>query len=385
MGCLLNSLAFFTMVPFLTLYLSDTTSLSGAMIGALVGSIALIQAVGSLAGGSFTDRYRPTMLLRCGVLIYTVACAALTTARSLPLLVALIALMGISEAIMNPSMKKLLSLASTAMGDGAFRARYAAFSLGAVLGPLLGGLLYQGSRRGLFVASAVLFAGYLLLLQAGKRLLEPLEGAGAGGKQKGSWRHAVRDRTLLRLTAGALVLTFVFAQFESMIPLYLKAERGSDAVGLFSMLFSVHAVLGILLQVPAVRLSKRLHTGRIAAIGSFGFATAFLCFPMMRASCVWLVAAVVAWTVGEALLMPLPDVTVHELAPDEHKGAYFGLAELRYLGFFAGPAVGGALLDGSSSAYFLSMGVASLGILGLLAKPFTTRQEDQGRATPSTK
>ncbi|QKG23044.1 hypothetical protein [Actinomadura verrucosospora] len=57
------------------------------------------------------------------------------------------------------------------------------------------------------------------------------------------------------------------------------------------------------------------------------------------------------WTVGEGILLPMPDMAVHEMASDERKGAYFGLSEVRQPGFFLGPLAGGFLLDaGTASA-----------------------------------
>jgi predicted MFS family arabinose efflux permease len=60
-GSLLNSVAFFATLPFLTLYLSDISTLSAAVIGGVVGAVALIAAFGGFLGGVLFSRFRSTV------------------------------------------------------------------------------------------------------------------------------------------------------------------------------------------------------------------------------------------------------------------------------------------------------------------------------------
>ncbi|MEU9910656.1 hypothetical protein [Streptomyces sp. NPDC051001] len=53
------------------------------------------------------------------------------------------------------------------------------------------------------------------------------------------------------------------------------------------------------------------------------------------------------------------DLVTHRLAPDAEKWALFGALELRCLGFFAGPILGGALLDSGTWHYFGVMAALS--------------------------
>ena len=59
-GKFLSSVAYFAALPFLTLYLSTVDGLSKPLAGALVGTVALVSAVGGLAAGT-----SPTALARC--------------------------------------------------------------------------------------------------------------------------------------------------------------------------------------------------------------------------------------------------------------------------------------------------------------------------------
>ncbi|KAB8163782.1 MFS transporter [Streptomyces sp. 3MP-14] len=377
-GSLLNGLAFFATLPFLALYLSDISTLSEAGIGLVVGSVALISAVGGAVGGLLTDRLGGTRLIQAGLLVNVVAYAALGLARELTLIVALVCLLGVGRLLTEPAMKKALSLAATGSGDAGsgeagsgeavFRIRYVTLCVAATVGPLGGAALYAVANWMIFLTPAVIFTGYLALVTARASLLRGLDrrpdddSAGVGG----SWRLAVRDRLLLRVVAAGLVLFLVFSQFESILPLYIKSVRGESALTYFSLLLVLNAALAIAMQWPATRLARRLSQPRLALLGALAFVAAALLFRGLEVHPLLLFAGVVFWTMGEAVLFPMPDTVIHTITPDARKGAYFGFAELRYLGFFLGPVAGGALLGVSASLYFGLMAVTILGTWLLL-------------------
>ncbi|SCK10847.1 MFS transporter [Streptomyces sp. WMMB 322] len=366
LGSLLNGLAFFATLPFMTLYLSDISRLSEAEIGLIVGSVALISAFGGTVGGVLADKFGGVRLIQGGLLLNVASYTALAVTRDLGLIVLLVCLLGVGRLLTEPAMKKLLSLGATGSGQMVFRIRYVTLCLGATVGPLGGAVLYGIAAWMIFVAPAVIFCVYSVLVLLNAGTLRELEvPAGQEEKQDG-WRTALRDSLLLKVVAAGFVLFLVFSQFESILPLYIKEVRGSSAVGYFSVLLAVNAALGIAMQWPAERLSRRLSQQHLALLGCAAFAVAAILFRGLETNVLLLYLGVVFWTVGEAVLFPMPDTVIHTITPDSRKGAYFGLAETRYLGFFIGPAVGGALLAVSSSLYFGLMAVTIFGTWLLL-------------------
>jgi MFS family permease len=342
-GSLLNAVAFFGTLPFLTLYLADISDLSPGAIGTAVGGVALIAAFGGFAGGVLTDRLGAVTLIRAGIALYVLVYVGLSRTQRVPAVVGLVLLLGVGRLLVEPSMKKLLSLAAAGTGSAVFRIRYVTLCLGAVVGPLAGAGLYAVSPAYAFLLPAVIFTVYFGLVSASAGRLRAVDARdGAGGPPH--WGLALADRTLLVIIAGGLMVFFVFAQFESIVPLYIGTVRGEQAIGWFAGLLATNAALGIAMQYPVERLSRRVRTGPMALVGCLGFATALPLFGLLPVSPAFAFAGVVAWTVGEAVLVPLPDVLIHDHTPADRRGAYFGLAELRYLGFFLGPAVGGTLL-----------------------------------------
>jgi MFS family permease len=166
----------------------------------------------------------------------------------------------------------------------------------------------------------------------------------------------LRDRRLIAAVGAGIVIFVVFSQLESMIPLYMKGHYGSHAQSYFAVLFITNAVLALAFQVPIDRVSAKLSKTALTALGCAAFALSFVCFWAGSASILLLFVGITVWTVGEGILLPMPDMAVHEMSGDDQKGVYFGFSDIRQSGFFLGPLIGGFLLGTSVVAYFVVMG-----------------------------
>lgn len=347
-GALLNSMAFFAVLPFASLYLADRTELSTPLIGAVVGGIALIAAVGGLFGGALVDRSRALRLMSLGLAANVIIYCMLALVRTPVMIIVLLLMLGAARTLVEPGTKKLLSLADT--GDGRiFRVRYITLCLGAIIGPAVGAVLYNMSALAFFLVPAALFALYLLLALTRARSLNALEGPKTPNPRSS---HAVgtalRDRSLLLAVGAGAVIFLVFSQVESIIPLYMRVQYAERTEYLFALLLICNAVLALAMQPAIMWLSEKLPRRPLILLGCVSFALAFAFFWLSPVHLALLYVGIVFWTLGEAILLPMPDIAVHELAVDEHKGTYFGLSELRHLGFFVGPVAGGWLLDAMS-------------------------------------
>jgi MFS family permease len=374
-GALLNSVAFFAAMPFAPLYLSEHTGLGKPAVGAVVGAVALTAAFGGLAGGVLVDRLGAVPLMRVGLVLHVAVYGLLAAVSDPAAIVLLFLALGAARLMVEPGAKKLLSHAADAEGR-IFRIRYMTLCAGAIVGPAIGGALYHAGAVAFFAVPAAFYAAYLLLVLLRNRELAALRPpAGHGGPSAPSapsareaLRATLRDRRLLAVVAGGVLVFFVFSQLESMIPLYMKGRYGDRAEGYFAALFITNAVLALLFQLPIDRVSGRLGRATMVWAGAAGFTLAFGCFWASPAGLAWLYAGIVFWTAGEGILLPMPDMAVHEMASDELKGAYFGLSEVRQLGFFLGPLAGGFLLDAGTAPYFAVMGTSIFLCVPLLAR-----------------
>lgn len=355
-GALLNSIAFFAAMPFASLYLSDHTHLSKPAIGAVVGAVCLIAACGGFLGGAMVDRLGATRLMRIGLLLDVIVYGLLATIRSPGAIVPLILMLGPVRLMVDPAEKKLLSQAMAGQAR-AFRVRYMTLCVGAIAGPAIGGVLYHLSPSAFFAVPAFFYGANMVLVTARRRRLAELEtrpGDGAGAR--GSLTTALRDRRLIAVVGAGIVIFVVFSQLESMIPLYMKSHYGSHAQSYFAVLFITNAVLALAFQVPIDRVSAKLSRTALTVLGCAAFALSYVCFWASSASILLLFAGITVWTLGEGILLPMPDMAVHEMSGDDQKGLYFGFSDVRQAGFFFGPLIGGFLLGTNVAAYFVVMG-----------------------------
>jgi MFS family permease len=355
-GALLNSIAFFAAMPFASLYLSDHTHLSKPAIGAVVGTICLIAACGGFAGGAVVDRIGATRLMQIGLLLDVIVYGLLATVRSPGAIVPLILMLGPARLMVDPAGKKLLSQAMAGQAR-AFRLRYMTLCVGAIAGPAIGGVLYNVSPSAFFAVPAFFYGSYMMLVTARRRRLAALETRAADSAgAAGSLTAALRDRRLIAVIGAGIVIFVVFSQLESMIPLYMKSLYGNHAQSYYAVLFITNAVLALAFQVPIDRVSAKLSRNTLIALGCAAFALSYVCFWASSASKLLLFLGITVWTVGEGILLPMPDMAVHEMAADHQKGVYFGFSDVRQLGFFCGPLIGGFLLGTNVAAYFVVMG-----------------------------
>ncbi len=341
-GSLLNAIAFFAAMPFGALYLDEHTGLGTGAIGAVIGSVALIGAFGGVLGGVLVDRIGAVRAMQAGLTVAVGTYLAFTVVRSQAGIIALFLGLGVARLLTEPASKHLMSSADD--GEGRiFRVRYMALCAGAIVGPLLGGVLYSLSVVAFFGVPALFYGLFLLLVTRWRAVLAALASPAAGGGWTGVG-VAVRDRALWAPILGGTVVFFVFSQLESMVPLLIRGETGVDAARLFAGLLIANAVLALALQPVVDAVSRTWDHPTLLTVGALGFATAIASFALVGDSLAWLFVGIVCWTVGEAVLLPMPDMAIHQLAPAHAKGAYFGLSELRYAGFFLGPLTGGLLL-----------------------------------------
>jgi MFS family permease len=336
----------------------------------VVGAVALVAAFGGLVGGMIVDRLGAVPLLRAGLLCYVAVYGLLASVRDAAAIVALFLLLGGARLMVEPGAKKLLSHAADDEGR-MFRVRYMTLCAGAIGGPAIGGALYHAGPVAFFAVPAFFYASYLLLVLVRNRdlvALQPPRAGAAESSARESVAATLRDRRLLAVVTGGIVVFFVFSQRESMIPLFMKGQYGDRTEGYFAVLFITNAVLALAFQLPIDRVSGRLGRTTMIVLGAANFTIAFACFWASPSGLAWMYVGITFWTIGEGILLPMPDMAVHEMASDEHKGAYFGLSEVRQLGFFLGPFAGGFLLDAGTTPYFLVMGMFIFACVPLLMR-----------------
>lgn len=360
----LSSIALFAVFPYLALYLKTQFGLGDGDAGLAVGSIALISSCGAWFGGSIVDRLGWLAVLRGACLLWIAALTLLFQATRLPVVLGLFGLIGVCRLLMEPALKTALVLHDNGSGR-LFKLRYMTLVAGAVAGPLLSTALEPLGPRAAFGVAGVFFVLYFaltLLLRAG----EPAPRAAAQPRARVDWG------AVALLVALGFLFFIAFSQYESTLSLRL-AGTFAGGTDLYRQALLLNAALGIPLMLASDKLLGRLALRTQVAIGVLALAVALaLLFGAHDAALVYLGATL--FTLGEVILFPLPDIAAAKLSTRENRGRLMGLVDIRYLGFFVGPAIGGALLERSPGAL-----VALLCGCALLLYPVYLLSEARGR------
>ncbi|HLA24356.1 MAG TPA: MFS transporter [bacterium] len=161
------------LAPILVIYAKRIVGLSEQLIGTLFLVLMLAVALASLVSGHLADRWGKMRLVSLGMVLGSLGLWLLPLSPRLSLLAVSAVLLGVSYALSTPAWHALISeLAPPGRIGLALGASQTAQGLGLVLGPLLGGLMWDtlGHQSPFLGAAALFTVGTVVLLVAMRRL-----------------------------------------------------------------------------------------------------------------------------------------------------------------------------------------------------------------------
>jgi MFS family permease len=348
-GMFLNKFGAFV-VPFLALYLTSR--------GHTVGEASLAIAaygVGNLlaafVGGHLADKLGRRNTIVLSMFSGAVMMMLLSQARSLPVIIVLTALTGLTSECYRPASSALLTdLVPSGQRVTAFAALRMAFNAGFAFGPAMAGFLAVLGYFWLFAgdaATSVLF-GLVALFALPRGTHDPQNNA--------SWSEALRvlrhDRKLHQVLLANFAIGLVFFQAASTFGLYVTQLGFSAAT--YGAVISLNGALVVFFELPLTAFSRRFPIRRVMAAGylvcGIGFALNAFAHTIPA-----LVVCMTIFTLGEMLTMPMASAYLADLAPAQMRGRYLGVSGLTWsLGLIVGPAAGMKLFAFSPAAYWLT-------------------------------
>ena len=350
-GTFLNKFGAFV-VPFLTLYLTSrgcTVGETGLAIGAYgVGNMA-----SSLLGGHLADKLGRRKTIVLSMFSGAVVMMLLSQARSLPAIIALTALTGLTNEFYRPASTALLAdLVPPGQRITAFAALRVAFNAGFAFGPATAGFLAAFGYFWLFAgdaATSVLF---------GLVAWFALPRGGRGEQANASWGEALRvlrrNRKLHQLLLANFAIGLLFFQMASTFGLHVIHLGFSAAT--YGSIVSLNGALVVFFELPLTTVTRRFPMRRVMAAGylvcGLGYALNFFAHTVPA-----LVGCMILFTLGEMVMMPMSSAYLANLAPPDMRGRYMGVSGLTWgLALIIGPAAGMKLFESSPAAYWLACG-----------------------------
>jgi DHA1 family tetracycline resistance protein-like MFS transporter len=357
----IDLIGFGIVLPILPLY-AERFGAGAATATAIVAAFSFAQFVAAPLWGRLSDRIgrKPVLVMAlCGSAI-----GALLTglAGALPLLFLGRLIDGASG-----SSYAVAQAAATDLADPRDRPRLlgllgAAFGVGFVAGPIIGGIAALGGHRlPFFIASAFAAANAVATLVRVPETHRPgtASPAPAGARRFVPPTRVFREaggRIVLRLIVLALVGMAAFSGFESTFALLMN--RRFDAEN--GVIYTLFAAIGLVLVFVQARLIGQVHhrwsstTVLRAALASNAVGMGILAIDGGWGT---LVPALLFLTVGQGLLGPTLSSSIAGAAPGERRGEALGLQQsASALGRVIGPLGAGALFSavGVGSPYLVA-------------------------------
>ncbi|HUN92228.1 MAG TPA: MFS transporter [Burkholderiaceae bacterium] len=249
----------------------------------LVGLVQFAPMVAlALVAGHAADRFERQRIARLcqafqGVAALLLALAAWSGGTSLPLVLGFAFLIGATRVFENPSLQALVPrIVPPGRRARAFALSGSAVQGATVLGPALGGLLYLGGPRAVFVGAAcAYFVASLLvgLIRATPEASAPVREPATWATLSAGIRFIGRQPALL----GAISLDLfavLLGGATALLPIYARDILRVGPAGL-GMLRSAPAFGAVLMALALARWPLQRHVGRamFAAVAVFGVAT----------------------------------------------------------------------------------------------------------------
>jgi DHA1 family tetracycline resistance protein-like MFS transporter len=249
-------------------------------------------------------------------------------ANSVAMLFASRLIAGIAAANISVAQAYLADITPPSERAGAMGLVGAAFGVGFVLGPALGGLL--GRLGGIHAVGfgAAMFSA-LALLGAWRFLPEPLQRQSSRPLSRWATLHQVwRNRPLLLCIALFFFATFAIANLQFSLPLFLPlrwhwgVEETGWRVGV--LLSFAGLLMGALQGVAVGQWAKRYGEARLVISGMGWIALGLAMLPLVS-HWRWLFLPLAVLAVGGAMAQPTLASLVSQCSPEEVRGSVMGV------------------------------------------------------------
>jgi multidrug resistance protein len=340
----LDLLGFGIIIPLLPFYAQSYGA--GALTIGLLGTVfSLMQFVVAPLAGRLSDRIGRRPVIIYGLLASAIAYAALALADSLVLIFAARILGGIAGGNIPAAQAYIADVTTPenrAKGMGVIGA---AFGLGFVFGPAIGGVLTRfGPSAPMWCAGALCL---LNCLAATVMLPESRHGSPTTVSvgRLDLFRRARRHPGLVRLLLVFFMVSAAFSGFEATFALFTERRFGFTAETIGYVFAFIGLILATVNGVLVGRVVPRLGERRTVPLALSAIAVGLLMIPMAPSvSALFAVCGTIA--LGMGFNNPALTSMVSRLSDPGEQGGMLGLAQsLAALGRIAGPAWGGFLFD----------------------------------------
>lgn len=371
----IDLVGFGIVLPLMPAYAAEA-HITPAQIGVLITSFSLLQLLVSPLWGAASDRIGRRPVLLIGLVGSTASYVLFAFAHGFWTLLLSRVIAGTMGATVGVAQAYVADITPPERRAQSMGILGAAFALGFILGPALGGVLYSYSHSAAGLAAATFcgvnaLAALVWLPETGQHLSHRAQGRVALGP-------------LTAPLAATFLLIAAFAVIHVSLPLIASAELhlSTRRIG---MLFAFAGMVSAIVQGGLVgRIAPRVGEARLAGVGAALMALGLWLIPgSQHLGNLYLAMGLL--NMGSAASNPAILAAISRVTAPQLQGSALGFAQTaQNLGRIVGPLVGGALYGSVGHAAPFEAG-AALAVLGLLATRFIphTPQTPERIAAPA--
>ena len=364
-------------------YYAQRFGAHGLGFGLVVSAFSLMQFLATAFLGRFSDRVGRRPVLLTTMLINTVGYVLFAFAGSYPLLLLSRIICGFAGGNISVAQAYIADVTSPAERSRGMGTIGAAFGLGFIVGPALGGLAhhYAGPAAPGLLAAGLSVANFAL---AWEILRESLAHEHRTHRELLDFGHigeAFARPTLRPLMIVWGLVPLAFSGYTVALPLYAGTRFGWREQELGWFFAAVGITAAVVQGYLFGKLVRRTGERRLAQIGAFGMALSIGVVPFLGTT-VGLYAWTFALAFSNSIAAPALTGLVSVYAGPAEQGSILGAAQaVSALGRMTGPTVLGSVYDATSAtpAFLAAAAVMVVGGLFTLLLPATS----PGAATAS--
>lgn len=341
-------------LPFLTIYLTEHYHLLPESVGLIMGASLAIGIFSSLYGGYLVDRFSHRKLIGFSVSLFALSFFLLPLLPGVGSVVMVIALLNASYALLSITIKACIAAwLPVEKRVKAFSMNYTLINVGWAVGSSLGVWLAGFDPRLPFMISGTLALGTVITLMVGLRHipdrperhdidLKPLEKPGL----RQTFSILLKDRCLVWFTLGSTCGSIVFGQFTGYLSQYLIIiADAAYAYKVIGAIMITNATIVIAFQYVMSSGMKQDNLFKWLFFGTLFFILGLAGFMLAGPSVLLWMLAMVIFSFGELIVIPVEYMFIDFIAPDQMKGSYYGMQNLSNIGGAINPVLCGFLLS----------------------------------------
>ncbi len=247
-----DNLGRFLLFPFFSLYITSRFNVGLKEVGILFAIFSGTSMVGSFIGGAITDKFGRKFMLLFGLVASAVSSLLMGIVDDLNVFYALAAFVGLLSNAGGPAQQAMIAdlLPAKKLAEG-YGVHRVVFNVAASVGPAMGGILANIDFIWLFIFDAVtsLITAVIVYLVIPETKPEDTEEEAEQSlvQTMGGYGKVLRDRPYMFYVIISIIVTIVYVQMNSTMPVFLFTEHSIPPAG-YGTLLSMNAVIVVFFQ-----------------------------------------------------------------------------------------------------------------------------------------